>query len=103
MISGWIIEICMTKLKLNMKIQDIDETFDIILLADSEFFEDSIILLKDALCWQYQDMINFQLNSKKTETKSSLSLAARNALNGKIWFTMQKITNLFGLYIFVYI
>ena len=66
------------------KIQDIDETFDIILLADKEFFDDSIILLKDALCWEYRDMINFQLNSKKIEMKSNLSLSARNALNGNV-------------------
>ena len=66
------------------KIQDIDETFDIILLADKEFFDDSIILLKDALCWEYRDMINFQLNSKKIELKSNMSLSARNALKGKV-------------------
>ena len=69
------------------KIQDIDETFDIVLLADKEFFDDSIILLKDALCWEYRDMINFQLNSKKVELKSNVSLIARKALNGKVFYT----------------
>ena len=66
------------------KIEDIDETFDLILLADKEFFSDSIILLKDALCWEYRDVINFQLNSKKTEMKTTLSPLARQALKGKV-------------------
>ena len=64
------------------KIEDIDETFDLIMLADKEFFSDSIILLKDALCWEYRDVINFQLNSKKTEMKTTLSPVARQALKG---------------------
>ena len=70
--------------KIQQKIQDIDETFDIILLADKEYFEDSIIMLKDVLCWDYRDMVNFKLNSKKQEMKSSLSTAAEQELRGKM-------------------
>ena len=69
--------------KVKSKIQNIDKRFDLILLADEEFFDDSIILLKHALCWEYRDMINFKLNSKKTEMKSNLSLTARKNLRGK--------------------
>ena len=68
--------------KVRRKIQDIDEMFDIILLADKEYFKDSIILLKNVLCWDNRDMINFKLNSKNLEMKSSLSVAAKQALRG---------------------
>ena len=51
----------MVELKVEDKIKEIDETFDLILLADKDYINDSIILLKDALCWEYQDIVNFQL------------------------------------------
>ena len=68
--------------KVRRKVQDIDKTFDIMLIADNHSFEDSIILLKDALCWEYRDMINFKLNSKRVEMKSSLTPSARDSLKG---------------------
>ena len=69
--------------KVKRMIQEIDETFDMILIADDDSFDDSIILLKDVLCWDYRDMINFKLNSKKAEMKSTLSPTARMLLKGK--------------------
>ena len=68
--------------KIENKIKEIDETFDLILLADNDYFNDSIILLKDALCWEYKDMINFQLNSKNEKLVTSLSPRAYKALKG---------------------
>ena len=64
------------------KIKEIDETFDLILLADKEYINDSIILLKDALCWEYQNMINFQLNSKNEKLVTRMSARAYQALKG---------------------
>ena len=40
------------------KIHEIDQTFDLIILADDEYFEDGIILLKNSLCWKYEDVMN---------------------------------------------
>ena len=71
--------------KIQKKIEEVDESFDLILLADKPFFQDSIILLKDALCWEYRDVINFQLNSKKKELKTNISAAAHEALKGNIF------------------
>ena len=68
--------------KVQRKVQEIDETFDIMLIADNELFEDSIILLKDALCWEYRDMINFKLNSKRVNMKCSLPPSVRHFLKG---------------------
>ena len=70
------------RVKIEDKIKEIDETFDLILLADYYYFNDSIILLKDALCWEYKDMINFQLNSKNEKLVTSLSPRAYQTLKG---------------------
>ena len=70
--------------KVQKKIEEIDESFDLIVLADKEFFNDSIILLKDALCWEYRDVINFKLNSKKAEMKTTISAKVHQALKGNI-------------------
>ena len=70
------------RIRVMNKIKTIDETFDLILLADKDYFNDSIILLKDALCWDNQDMINFQLNSKNEKLVSSLSPTATQSLKG---------------------
>ena len=79
---GMDVEDMKDKEKIERKIVDIDETFDIILIADDDSFDDSIVLLKDALCWEYRDMINFKLNSEKSEKKSFLSATARQVLKG---------------------
>ena len=71
------------RVKIEDKIKEIDETFDLILLADYYYFNDSIILLKDALCWEYKDMINFQLNSKNEKLVTNLSPRAYQTLKGK--------------------
>ena len=45
------------------KIKEIDNKFHLIILADSKYFEDSIILLKHELFWNYEDVINLKHNS----------------------------------------
>ena len=76
--------------KVQKKIEEIDESFDLIVLADKEFFNDSIILLKDALCWEYRDVINFKLNSKKAEMKTTISTKAHQALKGKLTLVLNE-------------
>ena len=60
------------------KIEEIDKTFDLVLMA--ERFDESMILLKEKLCWDYRDVINFKLNARKESKKTSLSDEARDAL-----------------------
>ena len=66
------------------KIREIDKIFDLILLADSRYFDDSIILLKNELCWNYEDVINLKLNSKSLSKKSIISMKAHQNIRGKI-------------------
>ena len=42
------------KSKVGEKIQEIDKTFDLILLM--EHFDESMIFLINALCWSYDDL-----------------------------------------------
>ena len=75
----------LAKIKENVlrKVQEIDKTFDIILLADEDYFDDGIILLKHALCWKYEDMVNVKRNVFSINHKSKLSSQSRMFIKGK--------------------
>ena len=60
------------------KIDEIDSTFDLVLLKEK--FDESIILLKDLLCWDYSDVTSLTLNAHDPKTKSKLSGIARQKL-----------------------
>ena len=42
------------------KIAEMDDTFGLVMIA--ERWDESVILLRDLLCWDYSDVINFKLN-----------------------------------------
>jgi len=60
------------------KIAEIDKTFHLVMMADR--FDESVILMKDLLCWDFSDVVNFKLNSRKENKKIQISDEARNAL-----------------------
>ncbi|TRY71131.1 hypothetical protein TCAL_17305 [Tigriopus californicus] len=45
-----------------------------------EHYNESVILLKNLLCWYYKDVASLKLNSRKKSAKSTLSAKAREAL-----------------------
>ena len=65
------------------KIREIDDNFDLVLLADPTFFEDSLILLKNELCWNYTDIVSLKLNSRPANLKSKISPKAQELIKGK--------------------
>ncbi|XP_042340442.1 galactosylceramide sulfotransferase-like [Plectropomus leopardus] len=71
----------------NIKV--IAERFHLVMLM--EHFEESLILLKDALCWEMDDLLFFKLNSRKESTVSKLTLELRakalqwNAIDWKLY------------------
>ena len=69
--------------KVDNKIREIGASFDLILLSDDEYFDDSIILLKNSINWKNEDMVNFKLNTISPLDKTYLSDAERNLLKGK--------------------
>ncbi|XP_076159228.1 galactosylceramide sulfotransferase isoform X1 [Alosa pseudoharengus] len=56
-------------------IQEVSERFQLVLLA--EHFEESLILLKDALCWEMEDLLFLKFNVRKGSSVSRLSPALR--------------------------
>ncbi|XP_061762449.1 galactosylceramide sulfotransferase [Nerophis ophidion] len=70
-------------------IRSISERFQLVMLR--EHFEESLILLKDALCWEMEDLLFFKLNARNSSTVSKLTpyLRARalqwNALDWKLY------------------
>lgn len=67
-------------------IQKLSQHLDFVLLT--EYFEESLILLKDVLCWTTEDILYFKLNVRKESSVSKLSPELRaKALqwNGADW------------------
>ena len=60
------------------KIAEMDNTFSLVMIA--ERWDESVILLKDLLCWDFKDVVNFKLNARKENKKIPLSEEARAAL-----------------------
>ncbi|XP_015216538.2 uncharacterized protein [Lepisosteus oculatus] len=73
----------------NLSITMIENTFDLILV--SEYFDESMILLKNALCWKLDDVVSFKLNSRSNKTRQDLSRRAMekikqwNSLDWKLY------------------
>ncbi|XP_067879642.1 galactose-3-O-sulfotransferase 2-like isoform X2 [Heterodontus francisci] len=78
-----------TKDYVDVVLKEISSTFHLILL--SEYFDESMILLKDALCWDFDDVVSFKLNLRSNVTVKKLSLEmvgqvkAWNSLDWKLY------------------
>ena len=70
-------------------IRVISERFHLVMLV--EHFEESLILLKDALCREMDDLLFFKLNARKGSTVSTLTHEPRakasewNAVDWKLY------------------
>ena len=65
------------------KIEEIESTFELVLLTEQ--FDESMVLLKDLLCWDYRDMTSLKLNAQKASSKSKISKEARDNLKKWMW------------------
>ncbi|XP_041823990.1 galactose-3-O-sulfotransferase 2-like [Melanotaenia boesemani] len=67
----------------------IEQDFHLVLISDH--FEESIILLKHALCWSLEDVVSFRLNSRSQQARYQLSpktaekILKWNALDWRIY------------------
>ena len=64
--------------RVERKIEELDSEFDLVLLADR--WQESMVLMKELLCWDYKDVVSFKLNGRKEDTKQELSRSTRSAL-----------------------
>lgn len=77
-------------------IYNLSRQLDLVLL--SEHFEESLILLKDTLCWTIEDVLYFKLNIRKRSSVSRLTSELRaRALqwNGADWKLYQHFNDTF--------
>ncbi|XP_023700946.2 galactose-3-O-sulfotransferase 2-like [Paramormyrops kingsleyae] len=67
----------------------IEKNFDLILLSD--YFDESMILLKNALCWTLDDVVSFKINSRNNDSRMKLhpdtidKIKVWNSLDWKIY------------------
>ncbi|XP_069474191.1 galactose-3-O-sulfotransferase 2-like [Ambystoma mexicanum] len=61
-----------------LNIVAIESLFNLVLIA--EYFDESMILLKDTLCWNMDDVVSFTLNSRDDKTRLPLSENAREQI-----------------------
>ncbi|XP_044288663.1 galactose-3-O-sulfotransferase 2-like [Varanus komodoensis] len=62
-------------------LSSIEAQFDLLLI--SEYFDESMVLLKKALCWDLEDVVSFPLNSRHNSTKVHISESTAEKL--KSW------------------
>ena len=67
-----------TSFVLNDLINEVNKTFDLIMIV--EYFKESMILLKNGLSWNFDDMSSLKLNVHDIATKSVISDDAKNSL-----------------------
>ena len=66
------------EIMVKMKIEEIETQFKLVMIA--EHFSESLVLLKNGLCWDIYDVTNFHLNGRKDEMKSQLTNKTRSLL-----------------------
>ncbi|XP_063296995.1 galactose-3-O-sulfotransferase 2-like [Pelobates fuscus] len=58
--------------------QTVEIMFDLVLIV--EYFDESLILLKNALCWTFDDVLSIPINSRSNSSKHSLSEKAQEKI-----------------------
>ncbi|KAM4771179.1 galactose-3-O-sulfotransferase 2-like [Rhinophrynus dorsalis] len=59
----------------------VEDTFNLVLITD--YFDESLVLLKNALCWTFDDVLSVPLNSRSNSTRKALSLETQERI--KSW------------------
>ncbi|XP_008104560.1 galactose-3-O-sulfotransferase 2 [Anolis carolinensis] len=57
--------------RIQLTVRAIEAKFDLLLI--SEYFDESMVLLKKLLCWDLDDVVSFPLNSRHNSSKNHLS------------------------------
>lgn len=57
--------------KIHQTINKLDQEFDLVLLT--EYFEESMVMLKNLLCWNTEDIAHFHLNERHQSEKRNIS------------------------------
>ncbi|NXE56318.1 G3ST2 sulfotransferase, partial [Casuarius casuarius] len=57
--------------RVHLMLKAIEASFDLLLI--SEYFDESMVLLKEIMCWDLDSVVSFPLNSRHSSTRSPLS------------------------------
>ncbi|NWI17267.1 G3ST2 sulfotransferase, partial [Crypturellus soui] len=60
-----------TPKRVHLMLKAIEASFDLLLI--SEYFDESMVLLKETMCWDLDSVVSFPLNIRDSSTRSSLS------------------------------
>lgn len=73
-------------------VAQIESEFDLVLVIDAfqgsfspSSFEDALVLLREALCWDMKDLVSFKLNFRKEGAREELSTEAEESLRAWLW------------------
>ena len=69
------------------KIRKIEMEMDLVLIT--EMFNESIIMLKDRLCWNLEDMTYIRQNERSQKFKSNMTIRTRSILQQWLWADYQ--------------
>nr|XP_002737671.2 PREDICTED: galactosylceramide sulfotransferase-like [Saccoglossus kowalevskii] len=64
--------------EINRRITILEDQFNLVMIM--EYFEESLILLKDLLCWTFEDITYFELNGRKDNSVHNMSESLRNTI-----------------------
>ncbi|XP_069830351.1 galactose-3-O-sulfotransferase 2-like [Dendropsophus ebraccatus] len=62
----------------NLLCNVVDAMFDLVLMT--EYFDESLVLLRHALCWTFDDVLSFPLNIRKTTSRHVLSVETKEKI-----------------------
>lgn len=91
-------------------IKNIEQNFHLILIAD--YFDESMILLKNTLCWDLDDVVYFKMNTRSLDSVQTLTPESKEKVkewcaldwelfkhfNNTFWIKIRKIMSLSSLY-----
>ena len=60
------------------KIEEVEKKFDLVLIAEK--FNDSLVLMRETLCWDLEDVTSFKLNGRKEGLKKKLNETTKSNL-----------------------
>uniref|UniRef100_A0A8C5MM33 Galactose-3-O-sulfotransferase 2 n=1 Tax=Leptobrachium leishanense TaxID=445787 RepID=A0A8C5MM33_9ANUR len=61
-----------------LTIQAVETMFDLVLISD--YFDESLVILKDRLCWTLDDVLSIPLNIRSNDTKKPLTLETQDKI-----------------------
>ncbi|KAB0405320.1 hypothetical protein E2I00_010024, partial [Balaenoptera physalus] len=63
-------------------ILEVERRFHLVLLQ--EYFDESLVLLKDLLCWELEDVLYFKLNARRASARMAREVAALRRANERM-------------------